>query len=272
MDWKVSVDKFLKKENSAAFYEFFYNTLGFHQKDKAGQWRALGEHLKKWNKKHSLQSERIELYSPALYYTLNIEISCFCVPENEPYNEYCLYWALLSDHMNACIAMDLMLRMEENKKNPIDFFIKTEEDIGLDAKHFIRTCHVNIFKNDYIWIDTETFLQELAQKRESSYQEMMKDFLETTKIHESDLQKYLLPAYEKYKKYETVFQNAKQNKTILEIAEINPHGMKNLVNDTMWYLVKMENQVYIFTLSDYDDSFNDDLDWDDSLDDDDDCV
>ncbi len=40
----------------------------------------------------------------------------------------------------------------------------------------------------------------------------------------------------------------------------------------MWYLVKMENQVYIFTLSDYDDSFNDDLDWDDSLDDDDDCV
>ena len=131
---------------------------------------------------------------------------------------------------------------------------------------------MNIFKNDYIWIDTETFLQELAQKRESSYQEMMKDFLETTKIHESDLQKYLLPAYEKYKKYETVFQNAKQNKTILEIAEINPHGMKNLVNDTMWYLVKMENQVYIFTLSDYDDSFNDDLDWDDSLDDDDDCV
>ncbi|MDE7308908.1 MAG: hypothetical protein K2N61_09670 [Lachnospiraceae bacterium] len=268
MDWKVSVDKFLKKGNSTAFYEFFYNTLGFHQKDKAGQWRALGEHLKKWNKKHSLQSEQIVLYSPELWYTLNIDVSSFCISENETCIEDCLYWAFLSDHMNSCITDSLILRMEENKKNSIDFFIKNEEDIGLDVKHFIRTCPVNIFKNDYIWIDTETFLQELAQKRESSYQKMMKDFLESTKIHESDLQKYFLPAYEKYKKYETVFQNAKQNKTVLEITEINPHGMKNLVNDTMWYLVKMENQVYIFTLRDYDDSWDDD---DDSWDDDD-CV
>lgn len=267
MDWKISVDKFFKEGNSTAFYEFFYHTLGFHQKDKAGQWRALAEHLKKWNRKHSFQFERMELYSPELFYTLNIRISCFCIPENETYNEYCLYWALLSDHMNLCITMDLMLRMEENKKNPIDFFVKTQEDIGFDAAHFLNMADSNIFKNSYIWIDTETFLQELAQKRESSYQKMMKDFSETTKIHKSDLQKYLLPAYEKYKKYEAIFQNGRQNKIVLEVAEINPHGMENLINDCMWYFVKMENQVYLLTLSDYDDSYDDDSD-----DDSDNCV
>lgn len=272
MDWKVSVDKFFKEGNSAAFYKFFYDTFGFHQKDKTVQWKALAEHLKKWNKKHSFQSERIELYSPELYYTLNITISCLCIPENEPYNEYCLYWALLSDHMNHCIEMDLMLRMEENKKNSIDFFIKTEADIGLDATHFLNMADSNIFKNSYIWIDAETFLQELARKRETSYQKMMGDFSETNKIHKSDLQKYLLPAYEKYKTYETIFQNGRQNKTLLEIAEINPHGMKNLVNESMWYFVKMENQVYLLSLRDYDDSWDGDSCDEDSWDDDDDSA
>lgn len=96
----------------------------------------------------------------------------------------------------------------------------------------------------------------------------MEEYLESTEEQKKCLQDWISNQYEKYKKYEALFQNGSQNKT-LEVAEINPQGMGDLCNDSMWYLVKMENQVYLFSLVDYDDSY-DDEDWEE--DEDDDCV
>lgn len=55
--------------------------------------------------------------------------------------------------------------------------------------------------------------------------------------------------YRKYEKYETIMGNV--DEAVLEIAEINPQKMNNLYDDCMWYLVRAEDQMYIFYFEDY---------------------
>ena len=247
MDWKSSADKFLeKKKSDLSFCEFFHNTLGFDKKDSADKWKALSQNLKKWNKKYLLQYETISLYSPVVW-TLNISINCFCIPENEAHIEDWLHWTCFSAYINDCVSDGLILRIKENRLNALEFFMKTQEEVlGFDAEQFLVKFDREYFFENYIWIDTETFLMELAQKRKRSYQRLI--------ANEKERKEYIqnmLPEYEKYQKYEALFQNSRQNKTVLEIAEINPRRMEDLFDDCMWYLVKMENQVYIFSLWDY---------------------
>lgn len=165
MNWKVSVDKFFEKgEANLSFYEFFNHTLDLSQKDLSGQWRALAKPLKEWNEKHLLQCEKIVLYSPVLYYTLDIYVNQFRISENEIRIEDWLYWACLSAHTNICISLDLTLRMEENIKNPIDFY-KNGGGRKLGATNFVKTLdRTGIRKNNYVWIDTETFCRNWLGK------------------------------------------------------------------------------------------------------------
>lgn len=247
MDWKNSADKFLeKKKSDLSFCKFFHNTLDFDKKNSSEKWKALSQNLKKWNEKYLFQYETISLYSPVMW-TLNISINCFHISENEAHIEDWLHWAYFSAYINDCVSDGFILRIEENRLNALEFFMKTQEDaLEFDAEQFLVKFDREYFWENYIWIDAQTFLTELAQKRERSYQRLIASEKERKEYIQN-----MLPEYEKYKKYEALFQNGKRNKSTLEIAEINPQGTKDLFDDSMWYLVKMENQVYLFSLWDY---------------------
>lgn len=243
MNWKNKIEYFLQERKvSKTFYQFFYNTLNFINKDKYIRWINLSQSLKEWNEKYLCQYENISLVSPVTW-TLNISISIFNIPEADIENW--IYWACFSSYINHCISNELILRMEENILDQQKFFFENKINLESDIEQFLTEYDTDyLFERDYIWIDKKIFLQELAYKRECSYKKLI---AQTNK--EDQYIKDRLSMYRKYEKYEKIIGNV--DEAVLEIVEINPQRLNNLHDDCMWYLVRAEDQMYIFYFEDY---------------------
>lgn len=237
MNWTKNVDEFLKEfKISPSFYQYIYHTLEFDKKNEADRWKSLSQNLKEWNNKYLIQYESISLCSPIMW-NLNICISKFNILEDTSDIRNWLYWVFFSSYMNYCVSYWLITRENKNKQNPQQYYLKTRENIGDTVEIFLNHFFLeDLLKEKHVWIDKRTFLEELISKKEKSFKRLQKENAKNS-----------FPMYAKYKEYEELFQSADE----IDIAEINPQGMKDLFDDCMCYLVKIKNQVYTLYFEDY---------------------
>lgn len=255
MNWKSDAEKFLKKQqNPLSHHEFCQRALGPAQGDGHTEWELLSGRLDNWNETYLLQYEDMILISPIMW-NLELYISSFRVPQPGTDIEDWLYWAFFSAYANCSVLSGLSLRNRKNTASPWKYFLKTQETLGADARQLLKTFHTEYFYGKtHTWIDNEEFLLELGQKRERSYKRLIAHYQRLAAESPDTGETYLssrLPAYRKYEAYEELFQKHAAVGHTLEIAEINPHGMDDLLDDNMCYLIKAEDIIYILFLEDY---------------------
>lgn len=251
MEWKRQVDSFFEKaKSSLSFDAFFHERLELDSKDFAQQWEILSQHLGKWNDEYLVHYEKISLYSPVAW-TLGLVVNCFHAPKNKSLIENWLYWAFLSADVNDSVLNGLNLKIEENRRNPQQFFLKSQASLGWEVGQILKMQDLYyLLEQDYVWIDNKTFLQEFAQKRKRSYQRFLGNCQNSSNTEDS-YASHMLLMYERYQEYEHLFRNAMADGTDFGVAALNPQGMGDLEDDCMWYFLRTDDFVYLLCFGDY---------------------
>lgn len=251
MDWKDQVDSFFEKvRTSLPFDRFFREQLELGSKDCMQQWEILSQHLGKWNNEYLVNNEKISLYSPVAW-TLGLDINCFHASKSECSIDEWLYWAFLSADVNYSVLNGLNLRIEENRRNPLEFYMKSQAGLGWEVRQLLEQQDLYyLLEQNYVWLDNKTFLQEFAQKRKRSYQRFSQNQLDSANA-ENSYASHMLLMYERYQDYENLFRNAMAGGTEFGVVALNPQGMDDLADDCMWYFFRTDDFVYLLCFEDY---------------------
>ena len=256
MNWNAQMNYFIQKvKTSLPFYQFLCRTLDFDHKSDSHRWGSFSQSLTEWNNKYLDCYEKITLYSPVIW-NLNVVINVFRIPEcGYSENRHCienwLYWTFLSSYMNYFVLNNLIVRRKENQIYPWEYFLKAKENTGAKIENFLCGSDLEyLFEKEHIWIDKKTFIQELGQKKEKSYKRLM----ELSSMNHAMDEEYIknrLIAYERYEYYEAIFRKMNPGSVELNVTEMNPQGMNDLVDDCMCYFIKTEDRGYVLYFEDY---------------------